>query len=92
MELFLMGATAMASLIVALYFLRFYRDTRDRLFFIFSVAFCLLGLTRFALAASIAYNRTSSDEHQFIYLIRLAVFVLILIAIVDKNRKPSAKG
>jgi len=28
----------------------------------------------------------SSEEHQYIYLIRLAAFVLILIAIVDKNR------
>lgn len=87
MEQFIMGAMAMASFIVGLYFLRFYRDTRDRLFLIFSIAFCLLGITRIALAASIAYNRNSGDEHQFIYLFRLAAFVLILLAIVDKNRK-----
>ncbi len=87
MEQFIMGAMAMASFIVGLYFLRFYRDTRDRLFLIFSIAFCLLGITRIALAVSIDYNRISSDEHQFIYLFRLAAFVLILIAIVDKNRK-----
>ena len=86
MDLFFMGAMAMASFIVGLFFLRFYRETHDRLFLIFSLAFTLLGCTRVALAMSIAANRISADEHQSIYLIRLAAFVLILIAIIDKNR------
>ena len=86
MDQFLMGAMAMASFIVALFFFRFYRETSDRLFLIFAFAFTLLGITRVALALSIVYDRVSSDEHQYIYLIRLAAFVLILIAIVDKNR------
>lgn len=86
MDQFLMGAMAMASFIVALFFLRFYRETHDRLFLIFSLAFSLLGITRVALAVSSAMERISADEHQFIYLIRLAAFVLILVAIIDKNR------
>jgi hypothetical protein len=86
MDQFFMGAMTVESFIVSLFFLRFYRDTRDRLFLIFSLAFALLGTTRVALALSIAYQRASHDEHQYIYLIRLAAFVLILIAIADKNR------
>ena len=39
----------MASGVVALFFLRFWRETRDRLFVIFAAAFALLGITRLAL-------------------------------------------
>jgi hypothetical protein len=53
MEHFIMGAIAMASAIVALFFLRFWRDTGDRLFAIFAAAFLLLGITRLGLALSI---------------------------------------
>jgi hypothetical protein len=91
MEQFLIGATAMASFIVGLFFLRFYRNTLDRLFLIFALAFWLLGTTRIALALAIAYDRTSSEEHQYIYLIRLTAFVLILLAVIDKNR-PKKSG
>jgi hypothetical protein len=33
----LLGAIAMASLVAALFFLRFWRDTKDRLFLFFSI-------------------------------------------------------
>ncbi len=80
MELFMMGAMAMASFVVGLFFLRFYYNTNDRLFLIFAVAFWLLGMTRFVLAFNMAGGNVSNDEHQYIYLIRLAAFVLILFA------------
>ena len=81
MEQFLIGAIAMASWVAALFFLKFWRDTRDRLFLIFAMAFCLLGLTRFALVLL-----QSREEHHYVYWVRLAAFVLILLAIIDKNR------
>jgi hypothetical protein len=37
MESFIMGTIAMGSAIVAVFFLRFWRDTSDRLFAIFAV-------------------------------------------------------
>jgi hypothetical protein len=83
MEEFMMGAIAMASTAVALFFLRFWRDTGDRLFFMFAVAFILLGITRLGLA--ISDDAVEGNTHW--YWIRLAAFVLILIAIVDKNRR-----
>jgi hypothetical protein len=84
MELFIMGAIAMASAIVALFFLRFWRDTGDRLFGIFALAFLLLGITRIGLAAS---HDPLTEGETFWYWVRLAAFLLILVAIVDKNRR-----
>lgn len=83
MEHFLMGAIAMASAVAALFFLRFWRETGDRLFLIFAGAFALLGLTRIGLA--MADDPSEIDTSW--YWVRLVAFVLILIAIVDKNRR-----
>jgi len=83
MEEFIRGATTMASLVAAMIFLRFWRRTRDRLFLIFGGAFFLLAITRFGLV--LLQERTESDTNW--YWARLAAFVLILIAIVDKNRR-----
>ena len=83
LEQFIMGAIAMASAVVALFFLRFWRDTRDRLFLMFALAFALLGLTRLGLATMIR----ESEPQTLWYWVRLAAFLLILAAIVDKNRR-----
>jgi hypothetical protein len=83
MEEFMMGAIAMSSTIVAVFFLRFWRDTGDRLFAIFSAAFLLLAITR----AGLALFGTSSEPQTHWYWVRLAAFLLILVAIVDKNRR-----
>ena len=73
----------MASWIAGLFFLRFWRETRDRLFAIFAVAFWLLGITRIALATT---QNSSAETHSNIYILRLIAFLLILAAIADKNR------
>ena len=80
---FLMGAMAMACWVVALFFLRFWRDTRDRLFALFSISFILLGITRIGLAMS----HEQSEGQTFFHWIRFAAFVIILVAIIDKNRR-----
>lgn len=81
MEEFIMGTIAMASLTAGLFFLRFWKETGDRLFAIFAFAFWLLALTRVMLTVS-----AHPTEHHFIYWIRLVAFGLILFAIIDKNR------
>ena len=68
--------------VAGLFFLRFWRETRDRLFGIFAAAFGLLAVQRAALALSSDPN----GEQLLLYGIRLLAFVLILAAIVDKNR------
>ncbi len=76
------GAILMGYLVAGLYFLRFWRDTRDRLFLIFAVAFVILGVQRVALVLT----REMLETQTGLYLLRLFAFLLILGAIVDKNR------
>jgi uncharacterized membrane protein HdeD (DUF308 family) len=83
MENLIMGAIAMASAVAALFFLRFWFETRDRLFALFALAFLLLGITRIGLALS----HEELEPQTGWYWMRLASFVVILLAIVDKNRR-----
>lgn len=80
---FLSGAVALGYFICAVFFLRFWRRTRDQLFLAFAAAFALLGVGQSVLA--LADIRT--EERGSLYLIRLAAFALILIAIVRKNSR-----
>lgn len=79
---FLSGAVAFGFLVCGLFFLRFWRRTRDQLFLAFALAFALLGLGQTILALA----NIPSEERGSIYLIRLAAFSLILFAILRKNR------
>jgi Ca2+/Na+ antiporter len=81
----LSGAIIMANLVVGLFFLRFWRRTRDRLFAMFAVAFWILAANRIVLASL----HEESEFRTPVYAVRLAGFVLILVAIIDKNRERS---
>lgn len=81
MSEFLAGGAFVASLGVALYFLRFYRRTGDRLFAVFALAFLVFALNRALLQI------VSDETATWVYLVRLAAFVAILYAIVDKNTR-----
>jgi hypothetical protein len=82
---FVLGATAMGCLVAAVFFLRFWRDTHDRFFGLFALAFAAFAGNRIVLVAM-----DEADENRpLAYLVRLAAFVVILIAIVDKNRRPA---
>jgi hypothetical protein len=83
MEFFILGAIAMASLTVGLFFLRFWKDTGDRLFLFFAMSFLLEGVNRAALGLS----GNPNEDQPFFYFVRFLSYVLILIAIVNKNRK-----
>jgi hypothetical protein len=72
----------MAWAVASLFFLRFWRETGDRLFLLFAIAFCILGTTRVVMGAM----RQPEQEHTHLYWLRLAAYALILIAIADKNR------
>lgn len=79
----ILGAVAMASLVAALFFLKFWRQTREQLFLFFSLAFAVDALTRVALGLS----RVSNEDEPLLYLGRLVTFALIVAAIVHKNRR-----
>ena len=76
------GLLVMGYAVAGLFFLRFWRETRDRLFGIFAGAFWLLAVQRLLLALL----QDPNDERLWLYGIRLLAFVLILFAIIDKNR------
>lgn len=81
MQQFLLGAIAMGSAVAALLFLRFWRQTRDRLFLYFSASFMLEAVNR----ALFAWNGAHSEEATLYYLVRLLAYGLILWAILEKN-------
>ena len=80
---FLSGALCMTSLTIALFFLNFWRRTGDRFFLTFSGAFLLLMVERIILFAIGA----SHEFAPYVYVARLLAFVLIIVAIIDKNRR-----
>jgi hypothetical protein len=82
MLLFLWGATAFGCWIVGLCFLRYWRDSRDRLFAFFAAAFWCLSVNWVALAVA----DPPDEARHLIYIIRVAAFVLLSYGIVDKNR------
>ncbi len=88
MNLALIGAIAMACLTAGLFFLRFWKDTRERFFLFFAIAFFVEGLNRFALAMSANPN----EDRPFFYFVRFLSFLVILIAIADKNWAKKARG
>ncbi len=90
MNLLLLGAIAMASLVAGLFFFRFWRDTGDRLFLYFAVSFLIEGINRAALGMSSDPN----EGEPFFYFVRLLSFILIIVGIVQKNlaRSDNAPG
>jgi hypothetical protein len=85
MDQFLRGAVAMSCLAAGLFFLRFWTRSRDRLLLAFAVAFGLLAVNWIWL--TVAYVSPASEPNYKVYFIRLAAFALIIVAIVDKNRR-----
>jgi hypothetical protein len=78
---FMSGAVTLGFVVAALFFLRFWRMTADRLFLAFAAAFFLLALSQ-GLAAWLG----AGDERVgYTYLLRVFGFVVILSAIIDKN-------
>ena len=78
---FLSGAVTLSFVVAALYFLRFWRRTADRLFLSFALAFMLLALNQVA----VAMFEASDERSGYSYVLRVLGFILILYAIVEKN-------
>jgi hypothetical protein len=80
---FLNGCSLMASLVGAIFFLKFWRTSGDRFFGLFAAAFFILAFERVALMLS--HGLAEADP--IVYLCRCVAFLLIIFAVVDKNRK-----
>jgi hypothetical protein len=77
----LTGAIAMASTVIALFFLRFWRSTRDRFFMYFALSFGIEGAHR--VYSALTYQ--DAEDSPLHYLIRLLAYGLIIWAILEKN-------
>lgn len=80
---FVAGALTAGYVLAGLFFLRFWRSTRDVLFLSFSLAFFLLALSQVLLTMT----PVMMEDRSWLYVIRLLAFLLILLAIVRKNRR-----
>jgi len=75
------GAITMGSLVIALFFLRFWRDSHDRFFLYFALSFFIEGVHRLYSAL----HDNGGEDSPLHYLIRLLAYGLILWAILEKN-------
>lgn len=80
---FALGVVAMGSLVAAVFFARFYRDTRDPLFLYFAAAFALESVNRTLLGLLPTPNEAAPS----LYLLRAAAYSLIILGIYRKNRR-----
>lgn len=81
MKEFVAGLLTMGYAVVALYFLRFWRRSGERLFVFFAIAFALLALQRLGLAL------LTTVDSNWLYATRLIAFLLLLAGILEKNRR-----
>lgn len=80
-EGFLLGVVAITSLMAGVFFLKFWKRTRDQLFLAFGVAFLIEGVNRVALL----FATRANEADPWIYWVRFFAFLLILAAILKKN-------
>lgn len=78
---FMAGLLGMGYAVAGLFFLSFWRRTRDGLFLVFAFAFWLMALNQ----ALPLFIGVPQEERSWVYLLRLAAFSLIIIAILRKN-------
>jgi hypothetical protein len=85
-EGFLLGIIVTASITAGAFFLKFWKQTRDSLFLAFAIAFIIEGLNRIGFL----FVSSPNEAGPTIYVVRLVAFLLILGAIVRKNKRKDA--
>jgi hypothetical protein len=81
-EFMLSGAVAACWMLAGIFFLRFWRQTNDRFFLYFVASFWLEAFNRVAAALLVAPD----EDAPIWYVFRLLAYVLIIVAIWQKNR------
>lgn len=83
LNFFLSGAIFTECIIIALFFLQYQSKTRDIFFGYFALSFALLAAERIVWSIM----GMTSEFRPMVYLFRLATFLVIIIAILKKNRE-----
>ena len=79
----LQAVTATAAAANGLFFVRFWRQSRERLFAYFGAAFAVLALSW----SLLAFISPTAESRPYVYALRLFAFLLMIVAMVEKNRK-----
>lgn len=80
---FSLGFIATASLVVAMFFLRFWMRTRDFVFLAFAISFGAEAVTR----TIMALRDIPDTSYSWVFVERLCAYLFILFAVLRKNRK-----
>lgn len=83
MKSFLWGALTIETAVAALFFARYWRVSGDRFFAYLALAFSFMALNWIAVSAI----EPKLEVTHYAYLLRLAAFVLMIVGILDKNRR-----
>ena len=86
---FFSGITLATFAAAAVFFIKFWKASRDPFFLYFSIACWLLAIERIIVVLVYYIFELMSPEHEngsWIYIIRLSAFALISIAVYQKNR------
>jgi hypothetical protein len=81
------GAIVMGYIVAGLHFLKFWKRSADRLFLLFAWAFGLLAAQR----AALTLLAGEPETHVYLYAARLLAFLVIIYAIIDKNRAAGSR-
>ena len=81
LEIFFLGALAAMFVVTGVFFLRFWRESRDPFFLVFAVSFLIRAFNRFPRAV-MAHPNVGSPWN---YVIDLCASLLIVAAIIRKN-------
>ncbi len=84
---FLNGSCTIMFVAAGLFFLRYWKDSRDRLFLAFAISFWLQAVARI-LIYCFAVDETPAN----FYWLRFAAFLIIIWAIIDKNRAGNSQA
>ena len=84
---YLAGMITAGFLACGLFFAKFWWRSRDLLFMAFAVAFWLLA----ANAALVVFWPQPNERRSWFYLLRIAAFLLIAVAIVRKNTQETGE-
>lgn len=84
MSQMLVGAIVTASFVAGLFFFRYWRSTRDRFFLYFALSFWIEAADRAAFGLT---GGPTTEFEPLFYGVRVLAYGLIVLAILQKNRK-----
>lgn len=81
-EYLIRGASVTSDVCIAIFFFRFWTEKRDALFLFFALAFSIMAVS----TCVVIVSGRAADFAPVAYVLRLLAYLVIIFAIVNKNR------